>query len=290
MTSAPASGARPTAAGHVDLHAHSTASDGTQAPAALVARARQAGLAAVAITDHDTLAGAAEALAEGKRLGIEVVCGTELSAVEGDDELHLLALHVRDVARLQGELESIRAMRVARAEEMVVKLGALGVQLSMEDVLRASAGGAVGRPHVARAMVARGSVRDMREAFDRYIGGGRPAYVPKAQLPVADAIRLAHESGAIAVAAHLGGGGTREYVEGLRRLGLDGLEVRHPSHSADDIARLGALADHYGMVKSGGSDWHGANDGPRALGVMQVPRVWLDQQRERAEAIRRAGA
>jgi 3',5'-nucleoside bisphosphate phosphatase len=290
VTPAPASVARHPSAGHVDLHAHSTASDGTQAPAALVSRARQAGLAAVAITDHDTLAGAEEALAEGARLGIDVVCGTELSAVEGDDELHLLALHVHDVARLQGELETIRDMRVARAEEMVAKLGALGLQVSMEDVLKESAGGAVGRPHVARAMIARGAVRDMREAFDRYIGGGRPAYVPKAQLPVAEAIRLAHESGAIAVAAHLGGDGTREYVESLRRLGLDGLEVRHPGHSADDIARLGALADHYGMVKSGGSDWHGANEGPRALGVMQVPRVWLDQQRERAETIRRAGA
>jgi hypothetical protein len=290
VTAPQGSGARPAAAGHVDLHAHSTASDGTQAPAALVARARQAGLAAVAITDHDTLAGAAEALAEGERVGIDVVCGAELSAVEGDDELHLLALHVHDVARLQGELESIRSMRVARAEEMVAKLGALGVQVSMEDVLKEAAGGAVGRPHVARAMIARGAVRDMREAFDRWIGGGRPAYVPKAQLPVAEAIRLAHESGAIAVAAHLGGDGTREYVESLHRLGLDGVEVRHPSHSADDIARLGALADHYGMVKSGGSDWHGANEGPRALGVMQVPRVWLDQQRERAETIRRAGA
>jgi hypothetical protein len=143
---------------------------------------------------------------------------------------------------------------------------------------------------VARALVARGAVRDMREAFDRYLGGGRPANVPKEQLSLAGAIRLAHESGAIAVAAHLGGAGTREYVERLRGLGLDGVEVRHPGHSGEDIARLGALAEHFGMVKSGGSDWHGANDGPRALGVMQVPRAWMDQQRERAEAIRRAGA
>jgi predicted metal-dependent phosphoesterase TrpH len=277
-------------AGCVDLHAHSTASDGTQAPASLVTRAHKAGLAAVAITDHDTLGGASEAIAEGNRLGIEVIAGSELSAVEGDDELHLLALHVDDIPRLEGELEAFRRMRVARAEEMVAKLGALGVEVSMQDVLKEANGGAVGRPHVARALIARGAVRDMREAFDRYLGGGRAAYVPKDQLPVADAIRMAHESGAIAVAAHLGSAGTREYVEGLHRLGLDGLEVRHPSHSADDIARLGALADHYGMVKSGGSDWHGANDGPRALGVMQVPRVWLDQQRERAEVVRRAGA
>ena len=278
------------AAGNVDLHAHSTASDGTQAPTALVMRAHKAGLSAIAITDHDTLGGAAEAVAEGNRLGIEVVCGTELSAVEGDDELHVLALHVNDVARLEGELESFRRMRVARAEEMVAKLAALGVEVSMQDVLAESAGGAVGRPHVARALVARGAVRDVREAFDRFLGNGKPACVAKEQLPVVEAIRMAHESGAIAVAAHLGGAGTREYVESLHRMGLDGLEVRHPGHSADDIARLGALADHYGMVKSGGSDWHGANEGPRALGVMQVPRAWLDQQRERADVIRRAGA
>lgn len=283
MTAAPA-----TAAGYVDLHAHSTASDGTQAPAALVARAKQARLSAVAITDHDTLAGAAEATAEGERLGIEVVCGTELSATEGDRELHLLALHVHDVPRLESELEGFRRMRVARATEMVARLAALGIAVTMDDVLAESAGGAVGRPHVARALVARGAVRDMRDAFDQYLAAGRPAYVPKDQLAIADAIRIAHESGAIAVAAHLGREGTREYVERLHGLGLDGLEVKHPSHSADDTARLGALADHFGMVKSGGSDWHGANDGPRALGVMQVPRAWLDEQRERARLVRGA--
>lgn len=283
---APAGAAAP----FVDLHAHSTASDGTQAPAVLVQRAKAAKLGAVAITDHDTLAGAAEALAEGERLGIEVVCGAELSAVEGDEELHLLALHVQDPARLQGALEAIRAMRVTRAAEMVAKLGALGVEVTMDDVLKESAGGAVGRPHVARALVARGAVKDVRLAFDQYLGAGKPAYVPKDQLAIADAIRLAHESGGIAVAAHLGPDGTREYVERLHGLGLDGVEVKHPRHSNEDMLRLGALADHFGMVKSGGSDWHGASDGPRALGVMNVPRAWMDEQRERAERVRRAGA
>lgn len=285
MSAAPAP-ARP----YVDLHAHSTASDGTQAPAELVRRAHKAGLGAIAITDHDTLAGAAEAVAEGDRLGIEVVCGAELSAVEGDEELHLLALHVQDADRLQRELEGIRAMRVGRAEEIVAKLVALGHVVTMEDVLKESAGGAVGRPHVARALVARGVVKDVRLAFDQFLGAGKPAYVPKDQLAIADAIRLAHEAGGISVAAHLGGDGTREYVERLHGLGLDGVEVRHPRHSNEDMLRLGALADHFRMVKSGGSDWHGANDGPRALGVMNVPRAWMDEQRERAAAVRRAGA
>lgn len=274
----------------VDLHAHSTASDGTATPTVLVERAHAAGLAAVAITDHDTLAGAAEARAAGERLGLEVVCGVELSAVEGDDEVHLLALHVADVPRMERELDTFRRQRVARAEAMVAKLNALGIEVTMDDVLAQSAGGAVGRPHVARALVARGAVRDVRTAFDQYIAAGKPGYVAKEQLSIRDAIRLTHEAGAISVAAHLGSDGSRAYVEELRRAGLDGLEVRHPSHGADDVARLGALADHYGMVKSGGSDWHGAFEGPRVLGVMQVPWSWLEAQRGRVDALRRAGA
>ena len=274
----------------VDLHAHSTASDGMASPTVLVERAHAAGLAAIAITDHDTVGGAIEAQAAGARVGIDVVVGTELSSTEGEDELHILALHIADVAVIERALARFRDGRVARAEAMVERLAALGADVSIDDVLAQAAGGAVGRPHVARALVARKAARDIRDAFDRFLGAGRPAYVPKAELAVADAVRIAHEAGAIAVAAHLGGDGRREYVEHLRRQGLDGLEVRHPGHSNEDTLRLGALADHFGMVKSGGSDWHGATEGSRVLGVMQVPGEWLDRQRERADAIRRGVA
>ena len=274
----------------VDLHAHTTASDGTATPTTLVERAKAAGLAAIAVTDHDTVGGAAEARETGARVGIEVVVGTELSATEGADELHILALHIDDVAVIERALARFRDGRVSRAEAMVERLAALGAPVTLADVLAEAAGGAVGRPHVARALVARKAARDIRDAFDRFLGAGRPAYVPKEQLAIADAVRIAHEAGAIAVAAHLGGDGRRDYVERLRRLGLDGLEVRHPGHSSEDILRLGALADHFGMVKSGGSDWHGATEGTRVLGAMRVPGEWLDQQRERAEAIRRGRA
>ncbi|HEY0969790.1 MAG TPA: PHP domain-containing protein [Gemmatimonadales bacterium] len=281
------------AAGHgarfVDLHSHSTASDGAMAPAAVVERAGAAGLAALALTDHDTLAGVAEAMAAGERVGVRVVAGAELSAHDGEDEVHLLALHVEDPAVLDAELARFRERRHERAAEMVRLLRALGASVTLESVLERAGEGAVGRPHVARAMVDAGFVRDHREAFDRYIGAGRPAYVPKDVLPVVDAIRIAHDAGGIAVFAHPGGSGTRDRVERFARAGLDGLEVLHPSHGSEDVARLGALADHFGMVRSGGSDWHGATEGPRTLGVMRVPHAWLDAQDERVAARRHGG-
>ena len=274
----------------VDLHSHSTASDGAVAPTVVVERASAAGLAALALTDHDTLAGVAEAMAAGERLGVRVVAGTELSAHDGEHEVHLLALHVEHPEVLDEELQRFRERREERAEEMVRRLRELGASVTMEDVMERAGEGAVGRPHVARAMVDSGFVRDHREAFGRYIGAGRPAYVPKEVLPVAEAIRLAHDAGGIAVFAHPGGDGTRDRVERFARAGLDGLEVLHPSHGAEDIARLGALCDHFGLLRSGGSDWHGAAEGPRTLGVMRVPHAWLDLQDERVAARRRAGS
>ncbi|MDF1502979.1 PHP domain-containing protein [Roseisolibacter sp. H3M3-2] len=281
----------PAAAGpFVDLHAHSTASDGHLPPAAVVEAARAASLAAMALTDHDTVAGVPEAQAAGDALGVRVVAGCELSAHLGDDEIHLLALHLDRVDVIAGELTRFRDDRVARAERMVAILAGQGIAVTMDDVLREAAGGAVGRPHVARAVVAAGGARDIREAFDRFLGDGRPAYVDKPRLDAADAIRLAHAAGGIAVWAHPKGEGRRDNVERLAAAGLDGVEVWHPVHNADDRARLLALAEFFGLVTSGGSDWHGIPDHPRALGIMQVPIEVLERQDARVAARRRAGA
>lgn len=273
----------------VDLHAHSTASDGSRLPADVIRAAHAAGLEAIALTDHDTVDGIPEAEAEGARLGVRVVRGVELSAVEGNVETHLLGLHLEEPRLIAEQLESLRLMRVARAERIVARLNDLGVRVSMESVLAQSGEGAVGRPHVARAMVAEGWATDIRDAFDRYLGNNRPAYVGKDQLTLADAIATVHRAGGIAVLAHPGGGGTRARVEQLAAIGLDGVEVLHPSHSAEDQARLRALTDHFGLVASGGSDWHGAAEGPRTLGMMKVPASWLSIQDERVAA-RRARA
>lgn len=274
---------------HVDLHSHSTASDGALSPAAVVEAAHAAGLHALALTDHDTTGGIADAEAVGARLGVRIVPGSELSALDEDREVHILGLHVRPSAAFEARLAAFRAMRVVRSERIVQALRGLGIDVTQEQVLAHAGGGAVGRPHIARALVAAGAVRDLREAFDRYLGAGRPAYVAKELPSVADAVELIHDAGGLAFFAHPGREGTRERVERLVRFGLDGLELRHPSHSPDDVARLQAFVDQYRLARSGGSDWHGAMDGPRLLGAMQVPVEWLEEQDRRVAERRRAG-
>jgi predicted metal-dependent phosphoesterase TrpH len=243
-----------------------------------VRAARELGLAAIALTDHDTVAGLADADAEGRSLGVRVVPGVELSAVEGDVETHLLGLHLADVHRLDTRLGELRTMRVTRAERIVARLNELGVKVTMEDVLTQSGGGAVGRPHIARALVNDGWATDLRDAFDRYLGNGRSAFVPKDRLAIEDAIAMIHDAGGLAVLAHPGASGTRARIEALVAHGLDGVEVRHPSHSHEDVVRLQALVDHFRLVPSGGSDWHGMSEGGRALGGMRIPLAWLERQ------------
>lgn len=265
----------------VDLHTHSTASDGTLPPEQVIEAAERCGLAALALTDHDTIDGVPLARAAAERVGIRVIAGCELSAFQDDHEIHLLALHLSQLDALQRHLSDLRAQRQRRAAKIVEKLNSLGIPLTLEEVLQQSNGGAVGRPHVARALIARGVVHDFRDAFVRYLGGNGSAFVPKEKLSIEDAIAIAHEAGGLAIWAHPGDGGRRERLEPLVAAGLDGVEVRHPSHSAEDVKRLQALADFFGLVPSGGSDWHGASDGPRRLGIMNVPIDWLERQDER---------
>ena len=274
----------------VDLHMHSTASDGSRSPAEVVRAAKRASLVAIALTDHDTVAGLGEARAVGLELGVRVVNGVELSAVEGDTETHLLGLHLRDTAVLERGLGELREMRGRRAARIVELLQSQGVQITLDDVLLQAGGGAIGRPHVARALVADGWATDVRDAFDRYLGAGRPAYVAKDQLRMREAIAMVHAAGGLAILAHPGAGGTRERIETLAALGLDGVEVKHPSHSPQDVARMRAAVDQLGLIPSGGSDWHGAADGPRTIGMMHVPAEWLRRQDERVEALGRAPA
>ena len=274
----------------VDLHMHSTASDGSRSPADVVRAAKRAALSAIALTDHDTVAGLAEAAAVGAELGVRVVNGVELSAVEGQTETHLLGLHLRDTVALEHGLAELREMRGRRAARIVELLQSQGVQVTLDDVLLQAGAGAIGRPHVARALVADGWATDVRDAFDRYLGAGRPAFVAKEQLGMRQAIAMVHAAGGLAVLAHPGAGGTRERIEALVPLGLDGVEVKHPSHSPQDVARLRGCVDQLGLIPSGGSDWHGAADGARTIGMMHVPADWLRRQDERVEALGRAPA
>lgn len=265
----------------VDLHTHSTASDGILPPERVVETAHKCGLTAIALTDHDTIDGLAAARAAGERLGVRVICAVELSAFRDGHEVHLLALHLSRLDALEHRLRELRALRHSRGERIVEKLNALGIPITFEEVLEQSAGGAVGRPHVARVLMARGVVHDFREAFARYLGANGAAFVPKETLSLEDAITITHEAGGLAIWAHPGDGGRRERLEPLVAAGLDGLEIRHPSHSRDDMKRLEALCGFFDLIPSGGSDWHGAEEGPRQLGSMNVPAEWLARQDDR---------
>jgi predicted metal-dependent phosphoesterase TrpH len=209
----------------------------------------------------------------------------ELSAFHDDQEVHLLALHLSNLETLENRLAELRVQRLRRAEKIVARLNELAIPITLDEVLQQANGGAVGRPHVARALIARGAVHDFRDAFMTYLGGNGSAFVPKDKLSIEDAIAMAHDAGALAIWAHPGEGGRRERLEPLIAAGLDGLEIRHPSHSGEDMKRLQALTDFFGLVPSGGSDWHGSTEGPRRLGTMNVPSQWLEQQDERVAAL-----
>ena len=269
----------------VDLHTHSTASDGTLPPEQVIDAAARCGLAALALTDHDTIDGVRAARQAAEQVGIRVIAGVELSAFDEEREIHVLALHLSNLDVLETRLAELRASRHVRAAKIVEKLNALGVPLTLDEVLQQANGGSVGRPHVARALIARGLVADFRDAFMRYLGNNGTAFVAKDRLSIQDAIAIAHEAGAIAIWAHPSDGGRRDRLEPLVAAGLDGVEIKHPSHSGEDMKRLQALTDFFGLVPSGGSDWHGASEGPRRLGMMNVPMEWLEKQDERVASL-----
>ena len=280
--------AAPLAARHIDLHLHSTASDGVNAPEVVVLAARDAGLQALALTDHDTVEGIPAAREAAQAAGLTLVPGVELSAYEGNDEIHVLGLHLTQLEEMRDALAIFQHARRERAEGIVKLLNGLGVRITFDDVLTVARDAAIGRPHVARAMVENGWAMDLRDAFDRYLGAGRPAYLEKRRITLPEAIDLIHRCGGIAVLAHPGPDGSHERIERLAAMGLDGVEVIHPSHSADDRARLLALTKHLNLVPSGGSDSHGGTDGVRVVGAMKVPGEWLELQQARAQRVRAA--
>jgi predicted metal-dependent phosphoesterase TrpH len=263
----------------IDLHLHSTASDGHLEPEVVVERAAAAGLVAIALTDHDTLAGVPAAQGAGARLGVRVIGGCEFSVAAPWGEMHVLGyfLPPQD-PELEGFLERCREDRIRRGRAMAERLQGLGVPVTFEDVLRASGTGAVGRPHVARAIVQSGAARDLNDAFDRYLGRGRPAFVEKTLPSFREVAELVHRAGGLVSAAHLKDRGTRGVLERFRAQGLDAVETRHPSHGPDQRARLTDLALGLGLLRTGGSDWHGdslVDGGHGTIGSEGVPAEWL---------------
>ncbi|AJY76447.1 PHP domain-containing protein [Paenibacillus beijingensis] len=300
-----------------DLHTHTTASDGTEAPAVNVRLAREAGLAAVAITDHDTTFGVAEAIAEGERLNVAVVPGAELSTVADGTDIHILAYYTHPGDSLWLErLHGLRSVRGSRNRLIVERLNSLGIAITMEEVearagVRKVGGGrpqnggglsshpsgsseppaasgekTVGRPHIAEVLIAKGVVSTMQEAFDRYLASGAAAYVNPPRVHPLQALEWIREAGGVSVIAHPGLYGKDDLVEQLIAAGAMGIEVYHSDHTEADIARYGRLADRYGLIRTGGSDFHGFREGKPfhgPLGGVTVDAAVVTQLRSAAK-------
>ncbi len=248
----------------IDLHAHSTASDGTMSPAELVRYAHQKGLSALAITDHDTIDGIAEAVVAGNVLGIEVVPGIELSVKYRDMHVHLLGyLFNCRHSQLHTTLDQLQAGRVERNKKIIANLNALGFAIEFAELKESAGSGQNGRPHIARLMIEKGFVGTMDEAFEKYLGHGGLAYASRYILGVKEAIALIKNAGGAAVLAHplqldKQVDNLPMVVRRMCDLGLDGIEVYYPNHSRQFRKRLKLLTKEYCLLMTGGSDYHGS--------------------------------
>jgi 3',5'-nucleoside bisphosphate phosphatase len=277
----------------IDLHTHSSVSDGTDTPSELVGKARAVGLDVVGLTDHDTFDGLDEAVAEGVRLGVHVVRGMELSCSRRGSSVHVLA-YGTDPANpgLAAEMARVRDGRLGRLAGVLAKLAELGVPVSQAEVMaQVGESPSVGRPHIADALIKAGHVRDRQEAFDRFLADGGPAHVPRYTIEVDRGIDLVHEAGGLAVIAHPWGRGRERVLppsvlEALvRDHGLDGVEVDHQDHDFDTRRQLRTLADRLGLLATGSSDYHGTGKLDHDLGCNTTdPTVFNEMQRRLAHA------
>jgi hypothetical protein len=267
-------------ASQVDLHLHTMISDGALRPGALVQAAARIGIRVMAITDHDSIDGIEEAVQSASGLPIEVIPGVELSASLDGDEVHVLGYFVnRQDGEFREALSRLQDARIAQARAMVERLSALGFPVDWERVLELGRGGSVGRPHIAKALVERGYVQSVDEAFERWLRRGGPGYVEGRKLPPHEAVRVIRAADGIAALAHPIIVGARDYRLDLPRLvpalveaGLEGIEAYYKGYGPEITRSLLGLAAQYGLIPTGGSDFHGGGVVPDAeLGAVEVP-------------------
>lgn len=260
--------------GYVDLHLHTTASDGVMSPSEIVRYAKSKGLQAIAITDHDTIEGLEEGMLEGERISFEVIPGIEVSAEHSPGSMHLLGFFL-DIHHpfLNERLEYLQKARTERNPKIVKKLNQLGLELTYEEVLKASGGGQVGRPHFAQVLLEKKYVRTFQEAFDRFLKKGAPAYVDKFRFTAKEALHFIQEAKGVTVLAHpntLGMNGYSELENLILQLveeGLKGIEVYYPEHTALEVAQYKTLAERYGLLVTGGTDYHGIEKNGLDIGL-----------------------
>ncbi len=269
--------------GRVDLHIHTTASDGALMPRQVVERAYGLGLQLVAITDHDTVAGVSEALECAASLGLTVIPGVEISAEKDGVQAHVLGYYVDYTSpELLAQLERLAQARLRRAVETLDRLAGLGMPLPWDSLSEAAAQGVLGRPHIAQALVEGGFVASVEEAFDRFLNPGQAAYLPRLKVTPAEAVHIILRAGGLPVLAHPWC--VAFLVEGLVTEGLVGLEAYYRGYDACQVGRLRRLAQEYGLVCTGGTDFHGLPGEILELGEVAVPWAYVSELQKRHEA------
>jgi predicted metal-dependent phosphoesterase TrpH len=276
--------------GGVDLHSHTTASDGALSPRELVKLAAKHGVRVLAVTDHDSVSGLPDAIDEAAKHGIEIVPGLEINCDVEGAEIHVLGYCVDWQAEwFEAFLIEQRVERTGRVHRIVERLGELGLPLTADEVFAFCKEGSPGRPHVAQAMIKRGYVKSVREAFDRYLRSGGPANVPRRRLTPAEAVAVIRRARGVPVFAHPGLADRDAMIPELVQAGLAGIETFYPEHSAGQIEAYRAICRAHDLVATGGSDYHGSHTGrANTLGFPHVPMDVWHALRERARDLRAA--
>jgi len=276
-----------TAASTIDLHLHSTASDGSYPAETVVAMAERNGVRVIALTDHDSLDGIPAAEERAKASGIRVMPGVELSVSEAGIDVHLLAYGFDPQDKgLVAAIRRYRDSRRERARKMLARLKGLGIKIALEEVEEIAHGGALGRPHVAEALMQGGHIETFQEAFQRYLGHHAPAYVPKQTVALEEAVSVVREAGGVTVLAHPGTLNRDHLIAAWAARGLDGIEVWHSKHGASDVARYKEIAKRHGFLMTGGSDFHGERTPDVSIGSVPVPEAALKLMDETLRARR----
>ena len=269
-----------------DLHVHTRASDGDLDPAEIVSQAHYSGLDAVAVTDHDTVTGTVEALEAARGLGIEVIAGVEISAVFEPGTLHILGYFPSYPEGFEQVLRPLQEARDLRYPRIVGKLRQMGIDVSLDDIQEIAGSAQIGRPHIAKALIRKGFVRDFEDAFSRYLAKGRPAYVDKEKMSFSEAIRAILDHGGVPVLAHpftleLPKAELLSFIRELVDCGLQGIEISYPEHTRAQKRLFAEIAREHGLLVTGGTDYHGQGHGGLMIGAYGLDKQGLELLRER---------